>query len=174
MTTTFIYGLVDPRDNQIKYVGKSDHPKKRLRQHLVDYSNQQKQQWVKELKAASLTPILLVLAEVAADEWDTQERYWIQKLQDEGCSLLNIQAGGCHKGNYAAQQSQLKLKRPTTIRDRLGKKGWLTIAELAAGLNMSTRTIARALRGEPVRAKTIRTIAQTLGEGVADIATFVN
>lgn len=34
MKKTYIYGLKDPRDNQIYYVGKSDNPQRRLEQHL--------------------------------------------------------------------------------------------------------------------------------------------
>lgn len=34
MKKTYIYGLKDPRDNQIYYVGKSNDPQRRLEQHL--------------------------------------------------------------------------------------------------------------------------------------------
>lgn len=34
--TTFIYGLTCPRTGNVRYVGKSSDPKKRLRRHLQD------------------------------------------------------------------------------------------------------------------------------------------
>jgi len=68
----------------------------------------------------------------------------------------------------------MKLKDPEIIRDVLAKRGWLTIREAAEGLSVSANTIGRALRGEPVRAHTIRKLALAINKAPTDIATFVN
>lgn len=69
----------------------------------------------------------------------------------------------------------MKLRQPEEIKEQLAVEcGWLTITEMAAGLNTSTNTIGRALRGLPVRAATIRKVATVLQKEPTDIATLVN
>lgn len=68
----------------------------------------------------------------------------------------------------------MKLRQPEEIKEKLAVVcGWLTITEMAAGLDTSTNTIGRALRGLPVRAGTIRKVATALKEEPTEIATFV-
>lgn len=69
----------------------------------------------------------------------------------------------------------MKLRQPDVIREKLAKHGgWLTVKEMAKGMRLAPNTVGSALRGEPVRPDTIRTIASTLGEEPTAIATFVN
>ena len=44
MQTTFIYGLICPKTNTIKYIGKADDIKRRFRQHIYQskYSDNNK------------------------------------------------------------------------------------------------------------------------------------
>lgn len=53
MTTTYIYGLVDPRDDCIRYVGKANDPRGRLSRHLYKtgpFSDEHKQKISRALK----------------------------------------------------------------------------------------------------------------------------
>jgi transcriptional regulator with XRE-family HTH domain len=69
----------------------------------------------------------------------------------------------------------MKLKDPIDVREALMKKhGWMTVEEIAKQLSIAANTASRALRGEPVRITTIRTIADALGVSSSDIAEFVN
>lgn len=94
----YIYGLIDPRDKAIRYVGKACDLKRRIWNHTVPSrlkGNCHRQNWIKELRSLSLKPIVKVL-EVLEDEvnWDDVERRWIKELRSKGCDLVNTTEGG--------------------------------------------------------------------------------
>ncbi len=68
MTTTWIYGLVDPRDGKTKYVGKSDRPKRRVVVHIsrakCKKRKSKKDVWLLDLVNEGLRPSLKLLEEV--------------------------------------------------------------------------------------------------------------
>jgi hypothetical protein len=176
--TTFIYGLIDPRDNQCRYVGKADNPQARLLQHLCADYNDQKRQWIKELQAAALLPELSILAEVSNDEWGIQEKHWIQKMKADGCNLLNISCGGGSQSSRARMTTMMKLKNPVKCRTMLARaRDWITAEEIAIGLkstgaDICAQSVRKALNGKPVSPKIIRILAGALGKKMGDIGTF--
>lgn len=94
MTTTYIYALVDPRDNAIRYVGKTVDIKNRLAQHMSDGSgSKEKREWVESLRSISLFPEVRILAVVNSDNCFTEEKSWIKKMIDDGCDLVNGNMG---------------------------------------------------------------------------------
>ncbi len=96
MKKTFIYTLSDPITEKIRYVGKSNDPKKRLYDHikLCKLSFTYKNNWIKSLLNINMTPILNVIDEVDIDNWQFWEKYWILKLREEGHDLTNFAEGG--------------------------------------------------------------------------------
>ena len=109
METTFIYGLVDPRDNQIKYVGKSNNPSARLHGHKKEREvNKDKQAWIKELDSLGLEPGLKILDTPTLDQWQAAEKKWIQYYSGV-YQLLNKTPGGGsrreRKQGHTAQSS---------------------------------------------------------------------
>lgn len=94
---TFIYVLIDPRDNAIRYVGKSDDPQHRLGVHMSEREKvaPHKSRWVAQLKKLGLRPLIYVIEEVPQEKWQEREIYWIDFFRDTlGCDLTNIAAGG--------------------------------------------------------------------------------
>lgn len=92
---TYIYVLKDPRDLAIRYVGKSDNPKKRLSTgHLSDKSNCPRVSWIKSLKKQGLRPIEEVIDKVLDNEWEEKEIYWINHYKEKGYNLVNWAKGG--------------------------------------------------------------------------------
>ncbi len=94
-----VYGLVDPRDGQLRYVGKSCSGKRRARQHanptrvIKDFTH--KGNWVKGLVAVGLRPEIEVLESVVdSQELDEAERFWIAYYRALGCRLTNLTDGG--------------------------------------------------------------------------------
>lgn len=66
------------------------------------------------------------------------------------------------------------LKDPIGTRETIEKKrGWNTIEEIAAKLDIASNTVGRAFRGEPVRLATIRKLAQAIDMGASEIAVVV-
>lgn len=93
---TYIYALLDPRVEEVRYVGKSDDPDLRYIQHLSDSGGTWKARWVRYLKTKGLRPVLKILEEVREEEWEEAERRWISYYRENGCSLTNLTDGGNH------------------------------------------------------------------------------
>lgn len=96
--TTFIYGLWDPRNYQLRYIGKSDNPERRLKQHIASAKKQKRknylQCWINSLLSDGLNPFVEILEEVLISEWDKAERDWIIECKNFGLSLTNTSEGG--------------------------------------------------------------------------------
>jgi predicted GIY-YIG superfamily endonuclease len=95
-TTTFIYALKDPTNNEVRYIGKSNDPKERYSSHINKHkdTNIHKVNWINKLKEKNLKPILEIIEEVSIEKWKDYEKMYIKKYIDEGCRLLNYTEGG--------------------------------------------------------------------------------
>jgi hypothetical protein len=90
-----IYGLVDPRDNQLKYIGLSKSVMSRYYKHCNSLTeNNKKSNWVKSLKNKSLKPELLIIDECSGDEVEYLEQFYIAYYKSLGCLLTNGNSGG--------------------------------------------------------------------------------
>ncbi len=88
----YIYVLIDPRNLEIRYVGKTNNPSERMRAHISPHiymrNNNAKCIWTEELKAINLKPIMQVLTTCKDEESELYE-YRYYKLFKEECRLLN-------------------------------------------------------------------------------------
>jgi hypothetical protein len=108
-TPQYIYGLVDPRSGDVRYIGHSHNPTKRAQSHANQGSgeNWRLREWIEELQAAGLRPELRELACVAEDEFVLErERRWIMKGIRDGWPLLNAEAhvGGFYRDDSLTRQ----------------------------------------------------------------------
>ena len=96
MKTTFIYGLIDPNTNIIRYIGKSDKPKTRLSNHIQTSkkSKTHKSNWINSLIKEKKKPIITILEEVNIENWEEREKFWIKKYKDDGYDVTNFTNGG--------------------------------------------------------------------------------
>jgi hypothetical protein len=91
----YIYGLKDPHDGLIHYVGKSNQPEMRLQDHLANkVTNKDRVCWIQGLMADGQEPVLVILDKVLHEDWRVAEIYWIARGWEEGWPLTNIHAGG--------------------------------------------------------------------------------
>lgn len=91
----YIYGLKDPRDGQIHYVGKADDPERRKQQHIEDIStNSARVEWINGLLDNGLEPDVVILEKTSSKEWREAEVYWIALGHEEGWPLVNLHKGG--------------------------------------------------------------------------------
>lgn len=96
---TFIYALLCPKTKEIRYVGKSDKPEKRLKAQLANPANDLVAEWIVELRGQSLRPVLQVLAKVKYKYWSKAEIALIWKYS-RTCDLLNIEGTQMIKRSY--------------------------------------------------------------------------
>jgi len=92
----FIYALVDPRTNEIRYVGFAKNIESRYREHIREtkrYSTH-KVNWLKQLLRNGLEPIRVFLDEVPAEDWSLCESAWIVYGLEQGWPLTNMTLGG--------------------------------------------------------------------------------
>jgi group I intron endonuclease len=98
---TYIYCLKDSIDNKIKYIGKSDNPNDRLKNHIKKhkYTKSFKNNWIKKLIEKNFKPILEIIEVVPFSEWSFWEKYWISQFKYWGFILYNLTDGG-DGGNF--------------------------------------------------------------------------
>lgn len=88
---TYIYGLIDPRDHKYFYVGLSDNPQRRLKQHtrLQKLPSQDMKAKLAEMAEAGAEPILRVLESVDYYRAADRENFHVDRLREDRMPLLN-------------------------------------------------------------------------------------
>lgn len=97
MKICYIYGLVDPITNDVKYIGKANNTRKRLHTHLTKNNLVKctyKNNWINGLLNKKLKPELIIIDEVLQSEWEFWEKYWISQFKTWGFKLTNLTDGG--------------------------------------------------------------------------------
>lgn len=94
----YIYVLIDPRTQQVRYVGKTNKPKERLHKHiqsarLIKKPNRN-MSWVKSLLNVDLKPIMEVIDTVNDNDWKFWEMHYISLYKSWGFKLNNHTNGG--------------------------------------------------------------------------------
>jgi len=103
-----IYSLTDPRTNVCRYVGRSHNPQRRLRVHLERPHSERMREWLGDLAAAGIAPIL------ARHEGKT-EADWIVELRPD----LNIQRGRRKEEPERLTDARLDIRLPEDERLRV-------------------------------------------------------
>jgi len=114
-----IYKLIDPTDNQIRYVGlTSQNIKTRLVSHCHDKKGKShKINWIQKLIKLGLTPIVLPIEEdiLTLEEADMKEVFWINKLISDGYNLTNTEMGGYSQKDIS-DSTKLKISKKSKKR----------------------------------------------------------
>jgi hypothetical protein len=110
-----IYGLVDPRTNEIGYIGKTVmNLPKRLSYHVYEANTSQKNyhrlRWVRKILSLGMMPEIILLEEVPFDDWEWYETWWIKYGRVVGWDLTNGTSGGDGLHN-PSQETRDKISR---------------------------------------------------------------
>ena len=93
-TNICIYGLVDPRTHEVRYVGAAVNPLRRRSEHLAEArsgSTTPKAVWLRELLGCGLEPEVRLLAQTTRAAWREVEQQWMgsfSNLTNSGGSRL--------------------------------------------------------------------------------------
>ena len=109
----WIYALIDPRDNEIKYIGKSIKPKERLREHILKCKTEhtKKGNWIKKLVSLKLEPNMTLLKETIEQEIAYWEEHYIKEYKSNGFTLLNYDDKGVGCSSGMKKQTILGVKK---------------------------------------------------------------
>ena len=96
-THAYIYALIDPRTNAVRYIGKAFDVAVRYKSHCKGNDTTRSARWVRELAAFGLKPtveIVEIINSTSPDEWSRAERQWIANFKLMGYDLTNLTSGG--------------------------------------------------------------------------------
>lgn len=153
MNTVYIYALLDPLTNEIRYIGKTQNINRRYKQH-INLNNikthTHRDNWIKKLINNNLYPIIEVLDEVPEDNWQFWEIHWIALIKSWEFNLTNIGFGG-EGGIRCSEETKKKISlKNTGNKYRLGKT--FTPQQL---LNISNSLIGHKQRQETIDRRAI-------------------
>lgn len=86
----WVYALVDPRNNEVRYVGCSKNVPARTLEHTRGFSGSATVgKWTRQLRKLGLKPRVFLLAMVDVERRQTGEIQWIKGCAERGARLLN-------------------------------------------------------------------------------------
>ena len=95
-----IYTLTDPETNQIRYVGATNNPKRRLAAHSTlsrhVKNSYHLSRWLVQILSKNKKPIMGIIETFPYDykTWEVRENFWINFYRQRGFDLTNTKAGG--------------------------------------------------------------------------------
>lgn len=134
----YIYALLDPRDGDIRYIGKTNNPRLRYKQHLKSDKSLEFVAWWREILDAGESVVMYILFES-----DLESVYWdeltaIAQMQEYGFDLFNI----VHTSRKMPDKREtvLPVKRRETYRPAIVpvQQGWIQPFPVERELTYST------------------------------------
>lgn len=152
-----IYGLVDPRTEQVRYIGKSCSGLTRPRNHALPSVLRQhdthERNWVRSLRKAGLSFKITVLEEVSTGEHLGEiERFWIAQGRGLGWRLTNLTKGGDGTLGYRHTEATKARLRAQSDGRVASAETRAKISAASAGRRISAdarERIAASKRGKP-------------------------
>lgn len=125
MSGIAIYSLSDPRNNAVRYIGQSNDPSRRIKQHLLHtHNNSGLIAWIWELNRQGLTPKMEVLKVVHCLDADKAEAAAIRFFRGQNAPLLNLSdplRANTKGNNMARAEWEVQIARIREARNNLIK-----------------------------------------------------
>ncbi len=101
-----IYALIDPRTDEIRYVGKAKDAAKRFKGHMRERFRRDYPvyRWINKLADQGVFPTLKVIE--TCTDWEEAERRLIAASRERGDRLLNVADGGVQIPNTPEQRTR--------------------------------------------------------------------
>lgn len=157
----FIYGLVDPRDDTVRYVGKTIDLENRFLQHLREHGSTRKCKWINKLLKLGLKPDLIILEKIEnnfENKWDKFESKWIgyyKKLNGELFCNHTDGGDGVHNPSRESRE-KLSISRKKLFQDDEFRKKFLAWVKSPE----RCKKISKALTGKKKSVEHIKKLPQ--------------
>jgi hypothetical protein len=143
---TYIYGLYEVgKENEIRYVGKSDNPNKRVRDHRNDKSINPKTSWVKSIINKGGEIGIKILKVVDYNIWQEEEIKTIKEYSFN-FNLKNYHIGG-NGGNILYHKSYeecinwLRINKPDWVLNSKDYKKWSIFEDFPSFLPIAPQRV---------------------------------
>lgn len=151
--TTFIYALSDPRDGNVRYIGKSNNVKHRFNSHVSELTKRtNKTNWIKSLLKLNLKPDIFIVDEVDINEWQFWEIHYISLFKYYGFKLTNSTIGG------ECGPSLKGVRRSDEVKRKISEKA----------KNRSYDSVLKMIKTKKERAKEISDRRKAMGLKMSD------
>jgi hypothetical protein len=179
---TFIYALIDPVMEKMRYIGKANDPHRRLREHQSEKATHHRGRWIESLKSRGLAPEMIILEETTCEQWKEREIYWIAYYRAQGAPLVNGTDGGEGSAGWKAtpeisrrmSEAHKGIERSPEWRQRLSEslRGSKFTKERCQNIGNSKRgkkvtsqkTLQRLRESHLGKKKTLEDVMKTAGE----------
>jgi hypothetical protein len=147
-----VYGLTDPWDELIHYIGRAKDVFKRYAQHLNrPHKNEMKNEWMMSVKERGRVPGLLILEQDIEDGIAPErEKHWIDYYTAQGAPLTNIM----HNPDRGEMIPTMEMKDTYTLQE-LFEYLPISLSQLARQSGINEVTLARTRDGERTRRDTV-------------------
>ncbi len=155
---SYIYCLIDPRNNQIIYIGQSVNPRARYNRHVADskYANTHNRSWIKGLIDLGFKPVLDIIEESSCGEIDFWEQHYISLYKSWGFDLTNHDLGGkSHRVYSKFMRDKMSLAKTNNWNDPVYREKQTNIFK-TKNISQETRDKYRELSKNTIQSKEVR------------------
>lgn len=126
----YIYALLDPTTNQIKYIGQTNNIERRFNDHLSsslneksDSYNTYKARWIRKLLSNNIKPIIQIVEECEnLEQSNLKERFHIEKLTNEGHKLTNSYVSDVTEFSLETKEKMSNAKKGKKLEEIVGNE----------------------------------------------------
>ena len=147
----YIYCLVDPRSNLVRYIGKTINPKTRRYQHVCKQSETEdnfRTKWLNSLLRLKLKPIFKILEICPLDQFEIRESYYISVYKSKVTNGDETGQGNKNRSRIFLEKSNIPRKIVYQF-DLNGEfiREWRSTREASRHLNISHGNISKCCNG---------------------------
>lgn len=154
---TYIYGITD-ETGRVIYVGKSDNPHQRFRNHHGK-AKQKDHHWINELVKNGKETSFIILEQCLIKGWEERETFFISKYRNINPELNNISFGGSGFNLPKSIRDKVHIKRQKRVlqyaRDGEFIKEWDSVKEAAKGIGINDGTLSVSIKDNNLSANYI-------------------
>lgn len=179
MPECFIYGLIDPRTGEVRYIGQTGKGLYRPKRHgtaaALRKDNTYRGKWIRKLAAEGVTYEVVILEVCTPETVHARERDWIAWGRHLGWRLTNLTDGGegtaglhlseerkkqigeVHRGKTVGPEVRKKIgtgqPRRRPIQDVVTGRVFASVSEARDALGLNLTCICRVLEGKQRQTK---------------------